>query len=124
MKGTSSEDGTSGVEEEEENSFLLAEAESSAEEEIDFEPSISTPGRAVESMVVSRLREQDSMVREGGQVPAGAWLQLGPDDRWYAVGGLVRESRTDLGPSAHELSDNFSVRARFAAKFEDVGQLE
>ncbi len=124
MNDSSSKEDTVGATGEEEASFMLAEAETSADEEIDFEPTLATPGRIVESMVVSRLQEQDSMVREGGQVPAGAWLQLGPDDRWYAVGGLAREGLTELGPSAHELSDNFSVRARFAAKFEDVGQLE
>ena len=123
MNGTTSEKGAIGVEEEEDN-FLIAEEMPSESEEIDFEPSMSTPGRIVESMLVSQMQERDSIVREGGQVPAGAWLQLGPDDRWYAVGGLAREGLTELGPSAYELADNFSVRARFAAKFEDVGQLE
>lgn len=109
---------------EEESSVPEAIAELLSPDEADVEPPEPATDRVVEALLLSRLQKEDSQTREGGQIPADAWLQLGPDDRWYAVGGLARDGVTELGPSAHEHGDDCAVCARFAAKFEEVSQLE
>jgi hypothetical protein len=96
-------------------------------EEADTEE-VARPIEAVlDALVLTRLRQEDSRIRgDGIAVPADALFQLGPDDRWYAIGGgagILEEpprpsgGLTEFGPLAHSHGEDCAYCARSAAQY-------
>ena len=98
-------------------------------EDADTEEIDRSAERVLDALVLSRLQQADSRIRgEGEAIPADARLQLGPDDRWYVVGGGAgplepMEGPTEFGPTDHLHGEDCAYCARAAARFEAIGGL-